>query len=82
MAIVNTKDIISCHKNKFDALKNLLKTMVDEDSSVITILLGEDVATEKDMEKVTKFVEKEFKDCDLDIRYGNQPVYSFIVGIE
>lgn len=82
MAIVNTKDIISCHKNKFDALKNLLKAMVDEDSSVITILLGEDVATEKDMEKVTKFVEKEFKDCDLDIRFGNQPVYSFIVGIE
>ena len=26
--------------------------------------------------------EKEFEDCDLDIRIGNQPVYSFIVGIE
>ena len=82
MAIVNTKDIISCHKNKFDALKHLLKAMVDEDSSVITILLGEDVATEKDCEKVRKYAEKEFEDCDLDIRIGNQPVYSFIVGIE
>ena len=82
MCIINTKDIISCHKDKFDALKDLLKNMVNEDSSVITILLGEDVATDADMEKVQSYVEKEYKDCDLDIRFGNQPVYSYIVGIE
>ena len=82
MAILNSKDILSSHKNKFDALKVLLKNMVDEDSSVITILLGQDVASEKDKEKVEKYIEKEFKDCDADVRIGYQPVYSFIVGVE
>ena len=82
MAILNSKDILSSHKNKFDALKVLLKNMVDEDSSVITILLGQDVASEKDKEKVEKYIEKEFKDCDADVRIGDQPVYSFIVGVE
>ena len=82
MAIVNTKEIISCHKSKFDALKNLLQNMVDEESSVITILLGEDVANDDEVEKVREFAEEEFSDCDLDIRIGNQPVYSYIVGIE
>ena len=82
MAILNSKDILSSHKNKFDALKVLLKNMVDEDSSVITVLLGQDVASEKDKEKVEKYIEKEFKDCDADVRLGDQPVYSFIVGVE
>ena len=82
MAILNSKDILSSHKNKFDALKVLLKNMVDEDSSVITVLLGQDVASEKDKEKVEKYIEKEFKDCDADVRIGDQPVYSFIVGVE
>ena len=82
MAILNSKEILSSHKNKFDALKVLLKNMVDEDSSVITILLGQDVASEKDKEKVEKYIEKEFKDCDADVRIGDQPVYSFIVGVE
>ena len=82
MAILNSKEILSSHKNKFDALKVLLKNMVDEDSSVITVLLGQDVASEKDKEKVEKYIEKEFKDCDADVRIGDQPVYSFIVGVE
>ena len=82
MAILNSKDILSSHKNKFDALKVLLKNMVDEDSSVITVLLGQDVASEKDKEKVEKYIEKEFEDCDADVRIGDQPVYSFIVGVE
>ena len=75
----NDMEIIS---NIVDALKVLLKNMVDEDSSVITILLGQDVASEKDKEKVEKYIEKEFKDCDADVRIGDQPVYSFIVGVE
>ena len=82
MSILNSKDIISSHKEKFDALKALLKNMVDEDSSVITIILGEDVANDKEKEKVEKYLEKEFKDCDADVRIGNQPVYSYIVGVE
>lgn len=82
MAIYNTKEIIGCHKKKIDALKQLLKYMVDEDSSVITVLLGEDISTEKDKAEVEKYIEKAFKDCDFDIRFGKQPVYSYIVGVE
>lgn len=82
MAILNSKDIISCHKEKFDALAALLKNMVDEDSSVITVLLGEDISNDEEKAKVEEFIEKEFKDCDADVRFGGQPVYSYIVGVE
>ena len=82
MAILNSKDIISTHKEKFDALKDLLKNMVDEDSSVITVLLGSDLASEEEKEKVEKYIEETYVDCDADVRIGNQPVYSYIVGVE
>ncbi|MDY4158975.1 MAG: DAK2 domain-containing protein [Candidatus Onthovivens sp.] len=82
MAILNSKEILSCHKNKFDALKTLLGKMIDEDSSVITVLLGSDVADEKEVQKVEKYIERKFKNCDYDVRIGNQPVYSYIVGVE
>ena len=82
MAILNSKDIISTHKEKFDALKDLLKNMVDEDSSVITVLLGSDLANEEEKEKVEKYIEETYVDCDADVRIGNQPVYSYIVGVE
>ena len=82
MAILNSKDILSSHKDKFEALKVLLKKMVDEDSSVITVLLGEDIASDEEVAKVEEFIESEFKDCDADVRIGRQPVYSYIVGVE
>ena len=82
MAILNSKDIISTHKEKFDALKDLLKNMVDEDSSVITVLLGSDLASDEEKEKVEKYIEETYVDCDADVRIGNQPVYSYIVGVE
>ena len=56
--------------------------MIDEDSSVITVLLGSDVADEKEVQKVEKYIERKFKNCDYDVRIGNQPVYSYIVGVE
>ena len=44
MAIRESKDIISSFKDKFDALRDLIKHLVDEDSALVTILYGEDVS--------------------------------------
>lgn len=82
MAIVNNKDILSSHADKFDALHALLSSLVDEDSAMITILLGDDVANENAKDDVERYIEENFPDCEADIRIGNQPVYSFIVGVE
>ena len=59
----------------------LLKIMIDDDSSIITILVGQDVDDET-LEKVTGLISEEFSDLDLDIRKGDQPVYSFLIGVE
>lgn len=81
MAIKESKQIISCHKNKFDALKSLVKNLVDEESSILTILIGSDV-TEKEEEKIVEYFNKEYDEIDCDIKRGDQDIYSFIVGVE
>ena len=55
--------------------------MIDEDSSIITILVGQDVSEEQ-MNQVAEAIGEKFSDLDLDIRQGNQPVYSFLIGVE
>ena len=75
------KDIVVDNPNKLETLMTLLEKMVDEDSSIITILVGQDV-NEEEMNQVAEMIGEKFSDLDLDIRPGNQPVYSFLIGIE
>lgn len=68
--------------NKIEAVFNLLEKMVDEENdSVITVLIGKDVSVEEKKIFTDKIKEK-YSDFDFDIRDGNQPVYSFLVGVE
>ena len=75
------KDIVVDNPDKIETLMTLLEKMVDDDSSIITILAGQDV-NEEEMNKVAEMIGEKFSDLDLDIRPGNQPVYSFLIGIE
>ena len=81
MAIKESKDIISSFKDKIDALKDLVKNEVDENSAILTILCGEDI-TESEKESVSEYFTINYPDIDIDVRDGNQPVYSFIIGVE
>ena len=75
------KEIVVDSPNKIEATKALIKTMIDEETSLITILTGEDVTKDEEKE-IKEFLESEFSDIDIDIREGGQPVYSFLIGAE
>ncbi len=61
-------------------LKVCLEKLVDEDSELITLLVGEDVVDEE-VEEIESYIEDNF-DAEVDIIEGKQPVYSFIIGVE
>ncbi|MEA5060975.1 MAG: DAK2 domain-containing protein [Erysipelotrichaceae bacterium] len=75
------KNIVCSNKNKIKCTFELLEKMINEDSSIITLLVGEGVTTKERKEIETKIAEA-FPDLDLDVREGGQPVYSFLIGIE
>lgn len=78
---ITDKKIIACEKKPLNALYKLLNSMVNSDSYLITILLGEGVKDEE-IETITNRLSKKYPDAELDIRRGDQPVYSYLVGVE
>ena len=75
------KDIVVDNPDKIETLMILLDKMIDDESSIITILVGQDV-DEETMNDVANRIAEKYTDLDLDIRPGNQPVYSFLIGVE
>lgn len=75
------KDIVVTNKDKIQTLYDLLDKMIDEDSSLITLIIGEDVK-EEEVDTIRDTLEEKYSDLDLDIRSGLQPVYSFLIGVE
>ena len=81
MGIMEKKIVVSL-PDKITAAQKLLKNMVDEMSSIITVIVGADV-TEDEKQAFTDFISAKYgADIDIDIKDGGQPVYSFIIGVE
>ncbi|BDF58308.1 phosphatase [Christensenellaceae bacterium] len=59
----------------------LLQKMIDEDSELLTIYYGEGVDEDTAAELVA-LTEKEFPQCDIELHYGGQPVYPYIISVE
>ena len=65
----------------FEVAKEVLESMIDEDSELITIFYGKDV----DESKVEDFIaelEEKYEDFDVQCYKGNQPLYYFIMAVE
>ena len=75
------KDIIVDSPNKVEATKALIDAMVDEETSLLTILVGEGV-NEEEQNAIQEYVSEKYSDIDIDMRLGGQPVYSFLIGAE
>lgn len=76
------KDITTVSNDKFDALYKLLDSMVAPDSSIITVICGEDIKSDEIEDTKKKLTDKYGKQADVDVKEGDQPVYSFIVSVE
>lgn len=75
------KDIVVTNEDKLVVLMDLIEKMVDDYSSIITLIYGQDVK-ESEALIVKKSLEEKYPDLDLDVREGGQPVYSFLIGVE
>ena len=74
------KAIVTCKDDCMEATKELIDNMVDDDSELVTLIYGED-ATEEQAEELASYIE-ENSDAEVEIHNGQQPVYSFMIGVE
>ena len=78
---LNGKKIEYVSDDKFDTAIKLIEMMIDDLTSIVTVLIGEDVSKE-DAEEIEEVLTEKYDEIEFDFFEGNQPVYSFIIGVE
>ncbi|MCU6761290.1 dihydroxyacetone kinase [uncultured Roseburia sp.] len=78
---IGDASILSVGSDMNTVLKELLADLVDEDSSFISVYYGEDVSKE-DAEAFGAYVSETYPDCDLDVTFGGQPIYYYVLSVE
>ncbi len=73
--------ILAVKKELDMAARELISQLVDEDSELVTIYYGQDV-NENTAEALAEYIENNFEDCDVEIHYGGQPLYYYILSVE
>lgn len=60
---------------------DLIEKLVGEDSAIITLFYGEDT-DEKEAEALRDSLEEKFEDIDVELHYGGQPLYYYLISVE
>ena len=78
---ITAKKLVDSGKDVNEVTKKLIKSMVDEDSAIVTIYYGEDV--EEDSARLfAEIIQDEFDDLDVELYYGGQPLYYYLISVE
>lgn len=80
IAILDSKIVESKSEMKEAALSGIEK-MVDEDSEIVSIYYGEGV-TEAEAEDLQAEVEELYPSVEVEVHFGNQPVYFYMISAE
>ncbi len=79
---IGDKGILSVGKEMKDVTLEMITEMVDEDSDeLISIYYGEDIS-EEDATALSEEIEAKYPDLDVELQYGGQPIYYYIVSVE
>ena len=64
-----------------EVIYKVMDAMVDEDASLITLYYGNDIGEEA-ASKLEQELMQRYPDCDVEMHYGGQPLYYYILSVE
>lgn len=80
LGMVDGKIVVS-HPDMLTTLTTTFDYMLDEDSEIVTIYIGED-GDQTLAENVSQYLEEKYEDIEVEIHEGNQPVYPYLFSVE
>ena len=80
MAVIGS-DLSVVGSDVNEVAKELAEKLVDEDSGVISIYYGKDIEKEKATE-LSAYLENKYSYLDVNLNYGGQNVYYYIIAVE
>lgn len=66
---------------KETTLEMISEIMKDSDAELISVYYGADV-TEEDAQTLVDALEEIYEDCDIELQYGGQPIYYYVISVE
>ena len=86
---IHEHDIMGMLDNKLTVLgqdvaqvaKDITEKMVTEDSGLITVYYGQDIA-EEDAQALCDALAETYSDCDVELQKGGQPLYYYLIAVE
>lgn len=78
---LNDKTILAVSDNVATTTIELVKSLVDDESELISLYYGEDV-TDEDANSIGEELMNLFPDLDVEVHYGGQPIYYYILSVE
>ena len=78
---ISGKKIVSVGTDIVDTTVDLIKSMLTEDSELVTLYYGEE-AKEEDAEAIASKIGTERDDVEFEIQSGGQPIYYYFISVE
>ena len=73
--------ILSVGQDKIVVTKDTIAQMMDEESDLISVYYGAEVS-EDDANELAAQLEEQYPDCDIEVNFGGQPIYYYVVSVE
>ncbi|MFU0826872.1 MAG: DhaL domain-containing protein [Lachnoclostridium sp.] len=78
---LDDKTILAVGTDITETTLNLIKGLADEDSELISLYYGADI-TEETAESLADLIREEYPDIDVEVHFGGQPIYYYILSVE
>ena len=78
---IGDKGILSVGPDMNTVIFEMVDEMVDEETELISVYYGEEV-TEDAAEAIRATIADKYTSCDVELQYGGQPVYYYVISAE
>ncbi len=78
---IGDKGILGVGSDIADVTFDMLEKMMNDDLELISLYYGEEI-DEKDADTLRERISSRFPQCDVELQYGGQPIYYYIVSAE
>ena len=78
---IGDKGILSVGTDLHDVAFQMVKEMMSDEYELISIYYG-DIIKEEQAQKLADMIRAEFGSCDVELQFGGQPIYSYIISAE
>ena len=78
---IGDKGILSVGPDMNKVIFEMVDEMVDDETELISVYYGEEV-TEDAAEAIRETIANKYASCDVELQYGGQPVYYYVISAE